>query len=66
MSVSGSVLQVVPCAWTRFHKPSFLMISVVFIFYAIIGVAAIVFNSFVVFLYIRSSKLHSYILHSYN
>ena len=59
-------MQVVPCAWTRFHKPSFLMISVVFIFYAIIGVAAIVFNSFVVFLYIRSSKLYSYILHSYN
>ena len=53
-------MQVVPCAWTRFHKPSFLMISVVFIFYAIIGVAAIVFNSFVVFLYIRSLKLHSY------
>ena len=53
-SISASVMQVVPCEWTRFHKPSFLMISVVSIFYAIIGVAAILFNSFVVFLYIRS------------
>ena len=58
----GFCFQVVPCAWTKFEKPSLLMISVVFTFYAVIGVSAIVFNSFVLFLYIRSLK-NSFIVH---
>ena len=48
-----ALASVIPCSWTRFPRPGMAIVSIITMFYVIVGLSAIILNGLVVILYFR-------------
>ena len=48
-----ALASVIPCAWTRFTRPGVAIVSIITMFYVIVGLSAIILNGLVIILYFR-------------
>ena len=53
--LDSGMAQVIPCAWTKFPRPGLGIVSIITMFYVIVGFSAIILNGLVVILYFRYS-----------
>ena len=51
--LDSAMASVIPCAWTKFPRPGLSIVSIITLFYIIVGFSAIILNGLVVILYFR-------------